>query len=956
MKRLLIISLLVMASIYGAYAGIFWQMPIHHYIKQEYNGGTQNWMIRRGDNGWMYFANNKGLLEYDGVYWEQHEMGNNTKARSLFVSGGNVFVGGLGEFGVFRPDSNGKLVYNCLSAKIRDKRAINVWNIIRLRDKIYFQADNSIFAYSNSNGHIERIDSRATVYSVATIGDKVYVATASGLSVLSGRQLVRISGTEMLGGTKVIAILPYAGNVIVVTANSGLFIFDGHMMRKMVLSMGDKLNACRLSCAAISGETLALGTVHDGLILYNLRSRSASSIAVGDGLQNNSILSLYFEAGRNLWVGFYNGIDCVNVVSPLRLMSCSGADIGSGYASCLFGGRLFLGTNQGLYSTPPDGKADADFIPGADGLIHCLLPFDGNLFCGGRNFFGIYGNGGMHKFNIRGVWKVIPVRRMKNTLLVGTYWGLYLLKKDGKWEQPVKISDRGISTKTLCIEDGANAVWVANKSKGVWRYTMSDDFSRVVKSKQYNGKSLPVGENVCIAMVNGQLVVASPHGLFRYNITDDRLERYSEMEKKLGGKKAYTYITQDEKKNVWFAADETLFLLRYNNRTHRYATAPEAWLHGNLIADYENVSILHNYALLGTEDGYASLKLDAARVVNNGVRVMIRKVFSTADGTDSLLLEPRNVAPSGDSGDNMLRVEYNRAALRIEYCATDYDPTQTVLYSYRLDGSENEAWSEFSVMHVKEFTHLHEGIYTFRVRVMVNGVIQKGEGTLSFRVLPPWYRSWWAWTIYIICILLLARYAYKRMLESRQKIIRSSERKMAEQQQQFDFINEKKDQQIESLQLKNTEMELRIKNEELVNSQLNVVRKNEILQEIRSMVVKIANVVSEDNVPLVKRRLVKLMNQIDTNISHDDDLQAFQGSFNAVHNDFLKVLGERFPSLSHKDKMLCVYIRMNMQTKEIAPLLGISVRGVEISRYRLRKKLELEERESLTDFLQKLTD
>ena len=122
------------------------------------------------------------------------------------------------------------------------------------------------------------------------------------------------------------------------------------------------------------------------------------------------------------------------------------------------------------------------------------------------------------------------------------------------------------------------------------------------------------------------------------------------------------------------------------------------------------------------------------------------------------------------------------------------------------------------------------------------------------------------------------------------------------------------------------------------------------------MVVKIANVVSEDNVPLVKRRLVKLMNQIDTNISHDDDLQAFQGSFNAVHHDFLKVLGERFPSLSHKDKMLCVYIRMNMQTKEIAPLLGISVRGVEISRYRLRKKLELEERESLTDFLQKLTD
>lgn len=956
MNRLFITLLLFAATFCNASAGIFWQMPIRHYIKQEYNGGTQNWMIRRGDNGWMYIANNKGLLEYDGVYWTQHSMGNDTKARSLCISGNDVYVGGLGEFGVFRPDKSGKLIYRCLSAKIRNRRSINVWNIFRIREKVYFQADNTIFAYSTESGRIERTDSKSTIYCAAAIGEKVYVATTDGLWVLSGRQLVRISGSEILQGTKVVAMLPYGKSVVAVTASSGLFVFDGHMMRKMKLDIGGKLDFSRLSCADVRGEMLALGTVHDGLILYDLHSHKAKSITAADGLQNNSLLSLRFDGEKNLWAGFYNGIDCMNVVSPLSMMSCSGADIGSGYASCTFGGKLFLGTNQGLYSAMPHNNAEEMFIQGADGLIHCLLPFDGRLFCGGRNFLGVYDGNSMHKLNIRGVWKIIPVKRMQNTLLLGTYWGLYLMKKNGEtWMQPQKIADRGVSTKALCIEDGANAVWVANKSKGIWRYTMSDDFTRVLSGKQYNGKSLPTGENVCIATIGGQLVVASPQGLFRYDITEDRLERDMSLEKMLGGRKAYTYIFQDTDGNIWFAADETLFLLRYDKRKRHYAASPEAWLHGNLITDYENVNVAGGNALLGTEDGFASLRLATARMKKCGVKVQIRRVFSTADGTDSLLIEPRGNKNAVTDGD-LLKVDYDRAALRIEYCATDYDPAQTVLYSYRLDGSDNEEWSEFSPIHVKEFTHLHEGKYTFRVRIMVNGVMQKNEGSFAFQILPPWYRSWWAWLIYMLLVLLAARYAYMRIAESRQKIIRSSEQRMAEQQQQFDSINEKKDQQIESLQLKNTEMELRIKNEELVNTQLNVVRKNEILQDIRSMVVKIANVVSEDNVPLVKRRLVKLMNQIDTNISHDDDLQAFQGSFNAVHHDFLKVLGERYPALSHKDRMLCVYIRMNMQTKEIAPLLGISVRGVEISRYRLRKKLKLEERESLTDFLQGLTD
>jgi FixJ family two-component response regulator len=104
----------------------------------------------------------------------------------------------------------------------------------------------------------------------------------------------------------------------------------------------------------------------------------------------------------------------------------------------------------------------------------------------------------------------------------------------------------------------------------------------------------------------------------------------------------------------------------------------------------------------------------------------------------------------------------------------------------------------------------------------------------------------------------------------------------------------------------------------------------------------------------VKRKVVRLINQIDTNIKHDGDLEAFQDSFDAVHHDFFQILNTRYPDLTNKDRVLCAYIKMNLLSKEIAPLLNISVRGVEIRRYRLRKKLGLDEKENLADFLQHL--
>ena len=130
-----------------------------------------------------------------------------------------------------------------------------------------------------------------------------------------------------------------------------------------------------------------------------------------------------------------------------------------------------------------------------------------------------------------------------------------------------------------------------------------------------------------------------------------------------------------------------------------------------------------------------------------------------------------------------------------------------------------------------------------------------------------------------------------------------------------------------------------------------------MLINIRKEVVSISHSTNEDKLDLValRRKIFRLLGQIDTNIEHDDDLQAFQTSFDSVHHDFFRQLEAAYPSLTPKEKLLCAYIKMNLLSKEIAPLLNISLRGVEISRYRLRKKLNLTEGENLIEFLQKFS-
>lgn len=924
------------------------QHVVVNYTRYQYKSGSQNWMMEQHPNGWFYFANNKGVLEFDGVNWNTYSI-HNAKVRAVRAgANGRLYVGGLSQFGYFEPNALGELVYTCLSDTIPKSVVGNVWDIHIIDKNVYYRSDNCFFCLSK-NGNLKRIPCGANIMSSAVVDNKLYYATSDGVGYVDKDNCYLLPNTNIATLGNVVGMFDFGGKLLLISNLHGVFLYDG-LMTQLKTAADNYIKNTHLFSAAMSDSVIALGSVKNGTAIFSLSdNESLQQISVENGLQNKTVISMAFDYVGNLWLGLDNGIDCIRLHSPVSPLLGRNAAIGSGYAACVYRNKLYLGTNQGLFET---NSSQTTFVNGTAGQIRSLSVFDDKLFCCGSTSLNIIGGKNSYPVHgISGVWAVRPINETPDKLLAGTYYGLYMLEKtSGKWSVSCLLKgSENFSSKSLLIEPKTNAVWTANKERGVYRLSLSDDFSSVKKAVCYNSSLLPKGDNVAINVINGDVVLASRQGLFKYNQLTDKLEQFVDLENRLEGHVPYTFICQDEDLNVWYVHNGFLKVLRFTEKDFSYRKIDgEAFLGGYLIEDFESLYFLSKSDLIvGTEEGFSVLHKDmqTTNVLNSSVH--IRRVYTTSK-RDSLVY-----GCSFLNNDSLLQLNYRNNSIRIEFSAIYSDMSVPMQYSCRLQGAIGAEWSNWGNASSKEYTDLPEGDYLFSVRAIPSNASEylATYTQLRFTILPPWYRCWWAYCAYVLAGLLFVYYLYMRFCESQKRLVQQKELDMLRQKLEFEESNAAKDQKIDSLKEANLKAELKYKTEELALTTLNIVRKNEMLQSIRKDAIGISHSIADGNLVNLRRRTQCLISSIDTNIEHDDDFAAFQRSFDAVHQDFFHVLQNRFPKLSAKDKMLCAYISMDLMSKEIAPLLNISIRGVEISRYRLRRKLQLSEKENLQEFL-----
>ena len=281
-----------------------WVPLVRTFTPDDYDAGTQNWALLQQKNGWIYAANNYGMLEYDGSRWKLYGIGNSTVVRAIAVdTAGTVYAGGTDEFGVFRPNAYGTQEYHSLveNIPVRYRHFGEVWKIFWSEERLYVQTRNYIFLFSKEN-HVEVIDPGDVIRTSLLVGNEFFVATARDVYVLSANRLHALRGSEALRGSVVCALLPYSDNgVLIATDFKGIYLYEGETVRRFYTAADKYITDNQLYTMAVNEQYMAFGTVRNGVVLTNLQGQSPHYLTRENGLQNNTVLSLLFDRQDNLF-------------------------------------------------------------------------------------------------------------------------------------------------------------------------------------------------------------------------------------------------------------------------------------------------------------------------------------------------------------------------------------------------------------------------------------------------------------------------------------------------------------------------------------------------------------------------------------------------------------------------------------------------------------------------------
>jgi len=942
MRNTLYIFVLFFLTHFYCFATPVWQRKVVNHEYSSYKAGFQNWMVAQAENGWMYFANSKGLLEYDGVNWMQYPIPNNVM-RSLKIIDNRIFIGGSSVFGFFEKDDAGLLSFRSLSESTRDWGG-EVWNILDGGEVIYFLAERHLHIYDKNGKGLITIDALMKIDCSAFFKGRLYLGTSDGIFYLDDKNnIVFLTSSQLLKRSKLVSILPYGDKLLVTTARDGLYILDENHLEKMHSVADEFIRNNQLFCTAVSDLKIALGSVQSGIFIFDpMESFYSETYNLNKGLINNTVLSSFFDKDKNLWLGLDKGISYINLNSPIRPLFSTVSPIGTGYCSMVYNDELYLGTNQALYKVSRQGEYQ--LVKGSEGQIWSVSIVDGALLSAGDNGIMVITPSETYKVDVPGAWSLQPLRADADKLIVGTYSGLAMLKKiNGRWIFSHKAPDFIDSSRGF-IEDEENyTFWIGNTNSHIQKVTFDPEFSRLINRKIYTLKNTTLEANNIFRIIDNNLVVCALDGLYRYSRISDTFDRYTQLESMLEGPKYYEFLYEDRFKNLWFVSDRQFKVLPYKGD---YKGCIYNWgLSDELIDSYENVHMIDSTkAIVSVDNGFARLDLSQKDNLSRNIDAFIRKLTNSRN--DSIISYGNTAEP--------IVLPYKLNSVRIHFAATDYTQLSSILYSYRLSGLDKE-WSIPAPITSKEYTNLSEGKYTFEVRTVVNGNICPNVAYLTFTVQPPWFRSPWAYAFYMFLVVVLLYLLYKKTISKQKKIIYQKGEELIAQTKRYEAETKQKDEEIYELQHEKLENELRYKTQEINGYILNIIRKNEMLEDVRKNAFSISKAIDEEKqIPVIKQKVMRLISQINSNIEHDGDFQVFQSNFDLIHKDFFKVLDEKFPELTRNDKILCAYLNMNLSSKEIAPLLNISVRGVEVNRYRLRKKMNLDRDVSLTEFLRTL--
>lgn len=900
--------------------------PITNFSPQEYAAGNQNWMLSQGDDKRIYIANNSGLLEYNGERWNLHHVPGEAAVRSVLALKDKVYTGSYMDFGYWKSNDFGELEYTSLGSSIDDKimDGEQFWHILHLGDYIYFQSLRRLLRYNTETGKATVVARESKISNIFKVEGKIYFQVAEKGLFLLGREEAFVSNS-LIQNKPIVGLFSYSEEeILAVTRDDGVYLIGENGEWEPLRVNDYPFSESIFSSLYLSDGTLVLGSIGSGLYVLNIDKGKQYHLSQ-PAIVNNTVLSVMRDDSGNIWGGLDSGLTLVNQQSPFRLFTDIYGDIGTVYCSYSFGNLLYLGTNQGLYARRAGSAEPYALVKGTSGQVWSIGAVQGKLLVGhDRGTFLIDDFSSQLLFDSSGTWEV---KKLGDGILEGHYNGISYSDNFSPATATKYIKGFDLSSRNLVVQNDS-VIWVGHDHKGVYRLLLNNDYSAVKTVKHY-AVSYKGKWGLKIFSFQDSIYFSTQKEIYKYLPEKDSFTEENVLNKITADQERISGISQVLADDTWwtFGRDKLIFVKKdpfEDKLLSRSVFLPLAYR--SIAEGFENISLVGEQTyLVGSNAGYtvfelpvqenavAELRIDAVEAAGKGENY-------TQRGLDLERLSlPREI--------NYLDFQYS-----IPY----YGKLGNVGYSYRLLGYAGE-WSPWGGEAAVSFKNLPAGDYTFEVRGKYNGVVTKTV-SYDFSIARPWYFSTWAIISYIFLFILLLYGVHQLYTgyyrKQRDKLIERNRKKLELEQLESQ-------QEIMRLQNEQLEADVASKNRELAASTMNIIKKNEFLTELKN---ELAAAKGKEDID----KVVKIINK---DIAEKDNWKLFKEAFDNADKDFLQAVKKVHPNLTSNDLKLCAYLRLNLSSKEIAPLLNISVRSVEIKRYRLRKKMDLDHDKGLVEYI-----
>ena len=736
------------------------------------------------------------------------------------------------------------------------------------------------------------------------------------------------------------------------------------------------------SLAEDKAGNIWIGT--DGGGVNIIRSDKETILHIGynpektNGLNSNAIYSLFTDNAGTVWVGTFNGgVNIYNAQKgnfahysniPNNLRSLSNNSVLSILED--HNGAMWIGTDGGglnlfdkktkTFKHFKKDSANPSSIS-SDVVKSLYEDKQGNLwigtYMGGLNLFDRKKNkfvkyiAGEGENGISGniVWALYEDSR-ENLWISTLGSGLNLLnRKTGEFKHYVPfIGDGALGDYNIfsMLEDSEGNFWVGTEDHGLNLFNYKTEKFTYFKHDPADKNSISSNhvfvifedskKNLWLGTAGGGL-----------NLLDRKTMTFKAFTKKNGlPSNIICSINEDTKGNLWISTGKGISRFDPVKQVFRNFNKEDG-LRGhefniNALAKSESGNLF-----FGALNGVTELNPEEVSINRFIPPVVITdfKIFNESVDIN----QPNSPLDKPISETREITLSYKDAVFSFEFAALNFTSPNKNQYAFYMEGFDKK-WNNSGNKREATYTNLDPGTYTFKVKGSNNdGFWNPVPATVKITIVPPWWKATWFRILAAVILIAGGVTGYKIRINNIRKNLQLEqvrELKMKEAQIREEQL--KFEKAMMEMAKSKLESEVTLKNSKLASSVMNIVKQNEILLSIKE---NILETLKDKDENIQKKNLKKILKTIDQEVKPEQNWNEFEHLFNQLHENFLQKLKEQFPELTNRDLKLCAYLRMNLNSKEIAPLIGVSVRGVEDMRYRIRKKMGLDTSVNLAEFI-----